>query len=240
LKEAWRVSSSSRLEAPPPVRDPAALCEAPRELVVTHAAGGLGYRIAKRTLDVLLASAGLTLLAPLLPAIVVLVKLDSRGPVLFRQKRVGLGGRLFTCYKFRSMVPDAEALKADLAALNEATGPAFKIRDDPRITAIGHFLRRSSLDEVPQLFNVLAGDMSIVGPRPQIPTEVELYAPWHRRRLLVKPGITCLWQISGRSHVGFDEWMRLDLEYVQRRSMTLDISILLRTLPAVIARKGAY
>jgi len=198
------------------------------------------YRLTKRIADVLLAGIGLALLLPLLPAIVALIKLDSPGPVLFRQKRVGRGGRLFTCYKFRSMTHDAEKRKAALAERNEATGAAFKIRDDPRITAIGHFLRRSSLDEVPQLFNVIAGQMSIVGPRPQIPSEVACYAPWHRRRLEVKPGITCLWQVSGRSHIAFDEWMRLDLEYVQRRSTMLDIEILLRTLPAVIARKGAY
>jgi exopolysaccharide biosynthesis polyprenyl glycosylphosphotransferase len=200
----------------------------------------LGYRVAKRLLDMTLAVTGLILLLPLLPAIVVLIRLDSPGPVLFRQKRVGLRGRHFTCFKFRSMVENAEALKTELSELNEATGPAFKIRQDPRITAIGAFLRRSSLDEVPQLFNVLLGQMSIVGPRPQIPTEVELYEPWHRRRLDVKPGITCLWQISGRSTIGFDEWMRLDLEYIRRRSLKLDLWILVQTLPAVIARKGAY
>jgi exopolysaccharide biosynthesis polyprenyl glycosylphosphotransferase len=198
------------------------------------------YRIAKRTLDIALALAGLTLLLPLVPVIVVLIKLDSSGSVLFAQKRIGRGGRLFTCYKFRSMVRNAEALKTQLATLNEATGPAFKIREDPRITPIGAFLRRSSLDEVPQLANVLLGQMSIVGPRPQIPAEVELYEPWHRRRLEVKPGITCLWQIAGRSEISFDEWMRLDLEYVRRRSLHMDLYILFRTLPAVIARKGAY
>jgi len=202
--------------------------------------GGIAYRLAKRLLDLAIATAGLVLLLPLLPAIIVLIKLDSPGPILFRQKRVGQDGRLFTCYKFRSMIADAEALKPQLAALNEASGPAFKIREDPRITAIGAFLRRSSLDEVPQLLNVLFGQMSIVGPRPQIPAEVELYEPWHRRRLAVKPGITCLWQISGRSHVGFDEWMRLDLEYVRTRGLATDLGILLRTLPAVVARKGAY
>jgi lipopolysaccharide/colanic/teichoic acid biosynthesis glycosyltransferase len=186
------------------------------------------------------ALAGLTLLLPLLPLIVVLIKLDSPGPVVFAQRRVGRHGRLFTCYKFRSMVKDAEALKSELAELNEATGPAFKIRRDPRITMVGAFLRRSSLDEVPQLVNVLLGHMSIVGPRPQIPTEVELYERWHRRRLEVTPGITCLWQIAGRSHIGFDEWMRLDLEYVRRRGMRLDLWIIFRTMPAVIARKGAY
>jgi len=198
------------------------------------------YRAFKRLLDVGLAVAGLTLLLPLVPLIVVLIKLDSRGPVVFAQRRVGQAGHLFTCYKFRSMVHNAESMKSDLANLNEATGPAFKIRRDPRITEIGAFLRRSSLDEVPQLVNVLLGHMSIVGPRPQIPAEVELYEPWHRRRLEVKPGITCLWQIAGRSHIGFDEWMRLDLQYVRRRSVQLDLWIVLRTLPAVIARKGAY
>jgi len=200
----------------------------------------LVYRAAKRCLDLALALSGLLLLLPLLPAIVILIKLDSRGPVLFTQKRVGRGGRLFTCYKFRSMVQNAESLKSHLVSLNEATGPAFKIREDPRITAIGAFLRRSSLDEVPQLFNVVLGDMSVVGPRPQIPAEVELYEPWHRRRLDVKPGITCLWQISGRSHLSFEDWMRLDLDYIRQRSLRLDLMILLKTVPAVIARKGAY
>jgi lipopolysaccharide/colanic/teichoic acid biosynthesis glycosyltransferase len=239
LKEEWRVSSSSRLQAPLPAPS------RPAGTVTVPAAddavpGGLAYRFVKRGLDLLLALAGLVLLLPLLPAIVALIWLDSPGPILFRQKRVGERGRLFTCYKFRSMVENAEALKPQLASRNEATGPAFKIRDDPRITAIGAFLRRSSLDEVPQLVNVLLGDMSIVGPRPQIPAEVELYEPWHRRRLEVKPGITCLWQISGRSHVGFDEWMRLDLDYVRTRGLRTDLGIVLRTLPAVIARKGAY
>ena len=198
------------------------------------------YRVGKRLIDVAFALCGLVLLLPLLPVVVLLVRLDSPGPVLFAQRRVGLRGKQFTCYKFRSMIAGAEALKSTLADLNEASGPAFKIRDDPRITRVGAFLRRSSLDEVPQLLNVLRGDMSIVGPRPQIPTEVELYEPWHRRRLEVKPGITCLWQIAGRSHIGFDEWMRLDLEYLRRRSLQLDLWIVLHTLPAVIARKGAY
>lgn len=235
------MSSSSRLQAEIRPWNRASASEPSVELQLPACdPGSLRYRIAKRLLDVVLALLGLTLLFPLLPAIIALIKLDSPGSILFRQKRVGQGGRLFTCYKFRSMVPDAESRKAGLAALNEATGAAFKIRDDPRITAIGHFLRRSSLDEVPQLFNVLRGEMSMVGPRPQIPTEVELYEPWHRGRLAVKPGITCLWQISGRSQVGFEEWMRLDLDYVHRRSLALDLKILLGTLPAVIARKGAY
>lgn len=235
------MSSSSRLQAELRPWDRAVAPESSAEFQLpSRDPGSFGYLAAKRLLDVVLALLGLVLLLPLLPAIVALIKLDSPGPILFRQKRVGQGGRLFTCYKFRSMVPDAESRKAELVTLNEATGPAFKIRNDPRITAIGHFLRRSSLDEVPQLFNVLLGQMSMVGPRPQIPAEVELYEPWHRARLAVTPGITCLWQISGRSQVGFDEWMRLDLEYVRRRSLALDLKILLGTLPAVIARKGAY
>ena len=198
------------------------------------------YRFAKRGLDLGVAIVGLLLFLPLFPVIAALIRLDSRGPVFFVQKRVGRFGRLFSCFKFRSMVENAEVMKSALADLNEATGPAFKIREDPRITEIGAFLRRSSLDEIPQLFNVLIGQMSVVGPRPQIPAEVELYEPWHRQRLSVKPGITCLWQIAGRSHIGFDEWMRLDLEYIRRRSLRLDLWILFQTLPAVIARKGAY
>lgn len=200
----------------------------------------VGYQVAKRAFDIAAAACGLLLLLPLLPVIAILIKLDSPGPIIFTQRRVGKGGHVFTCYKFRSMVRDAESMRSKLSHLNEATGPAFKIRDDPRVTEVGGFLRRSSLDEIPQLVNVLCGQMSIVGPRPQIPAEVELYEPWQRRRLEVKPGITCLWQIAGRSHIGFDEWMRLDLEYLRRRSLGLDLWILLRTLPAVIARKGAY
>jgi lipopolysaccharide/colanic/teichoic acid biosynthesis glycosyltransferase len=241
LKEEWRVSPISRLQALPYSRQPdlpaGPVLDSGSEFSVPES---LVYRVSKRCLDVTLALAGLVLLLPLLPPIILLIKLDSQGPVLFTQKRVGRGGRLFTCFKFRSMVENAEALKSHLASLNEATGPAFKIREDPRITAIGAFLRRSSLDEVPQLFNVLLGHMTVVGPRPQIPSEVALYEPWHRSRLDVKPGITCLWQISGRSHLSFDDWMRLDLDYIRNRSMRLDLEILLKTVPAVIARKGAY
>lgn len=194
----------------------------------------------KRSFDLLAAAAGLLLFLPLLPFLAVMVKLESPGPLFFRQERVGRHGRRFWCFKIRSMVQDAEVLKDHLAHLNEADGAAFKIREDPRITRVGRFVRRSSLDEFPQLFNVILGDMSIVGPRPQIPAEVEQYTPDQRARLLVKPGITCLWQVSGRNDVDFEEWMRLDREYVQRRSLKLDFWILLRTLPAVIARRGAY
>lgn len=199
-----------------------------------------GTEIAKRCFDVICAVTGLILFLPLLPFLAIMVKLESPGPLLFRQARVGRDGRVFTCYKIRSMVIDAEIIKAKYAHLNEADGAAFKIREDPRITRVGRFVRRSSLDEFPQLLNVLRGDMSIVGPRPQIPSEVAQYAPEHRVRLLVKPGITCLWQVSGRNDIDFEEWMRLDREYVERRSLALDFWILLRTLPAVIGRHGAY
>ncbi|MFH1844165.1 MAG: sugar transferase [bacterium] len=198
------------------------------------------YRVIKRLLDVGGATCGLLMLAPLFPFIVLLIKLETPGPIFFRQARVGFRGRIFHCYKFRSMEVGAEERKDKLRHLNEATGAAFKIKDDPRITGVGRFLRRSSLDEFPQLFNVLRGDMSIVGPRPQIPEEVELYQPEQARRLLVKPGLTCLWQISGRSHIDFDEWMALDLKYVERHDLRFDFWILYRTLPAVIERKGAY
>ncbi len=198
------------------------------------------YRLVKRLIDISAAFCGLALILPLFPFIAVLIKLETPGPLFFAQCRVGRRGRLFDCFKFRSMEQGAEDRKDELQHLNEATGAAFKIKEDPRITGMGHFLRRSSLDEFPQLFNVLRGDMSIVGPRPQIPTEVACYAPEDALRLTVKPGLTCLWQISGRSHLDFAEWMALDREYVSRRSPRFDIWILMRTLPAVIARKGAY
>jgi len=200
----------------------------------------LSYRLAKRLLDLGAACFGLLLLLPLLPFIVLLIKLETPGPIFFRQQRVGHRGRLFDCYKFRSMAGDAELRKEELRHLNEATGAAFKIKDDPRITGVGRFLRRSSLDELPQLANILRGEMSIVGPRPQIPVEVDCYTAEHALRLLVKPGLTCLWQISGRSHLDFEEWMELDRTYVREHSFKFDLWILSRTLPAVIERKGAY
>ncbi|HPF33849.1 MAG TPA: sugar transferase [Candidatus Krumholzibacteria bacterium] len=198
------------------------------------------YDAVKRLVDIGGALLGLLLILPLFPFLALLIKLDSPGPLLFKQKRVGEGGRLFDCYKFRSMVVDAEAQKDRLRHLNEASGAAFKIAHDPRITGVGRFIRRSSLDEFPQLLNVLKGDMSIVGPRPQIPSEVSQYTPRQARRLLVKPGLTCLWQVSGRSSLDFEEWMALDLEYVARRGLGFDIWVLTRTIPAVIERKGAY
>ncbi len=198
------------------------------------------YLAVKRLLDIMASLVGLLLILPLFPFIVVLIKLETPGPIFFKQTRVGMHGVLFNCYKFRSMCLDAEVRKDKLQHLNEATGAAFKIKDDPRITGVGRFLRQSSLDEFPQLFNILRGDMTIVGPRPQIPAEVEAYTPAHARRLIVKPGLTCLWQISGRSHLDFEEWMELDQDYVRQRSLRFDLMVLARTLPAVIERKGAY
>jgi len=198
------------------------------------------YLIAKRITDIVVASALLILFLPIIPIVAILIKLDSPGPILFKQKRVGKNGKIFDFYKFRSMVHGAEKIIGSLRPLSGVDGPIFKLKDDPRVTRVGRFLRRSSLDELPQLINVLKGDMSIVGPRPNLPSEVAHYLPWQKKRLEVTPGITCLWQIAGRSHIGFNEWMRLDLEYIKKRSYVTDLKIMLKTIPAVIARKGAY
>ncbi len=194
----------------------------------------------KRPLDVLGSLLGLVALSLVFLIIAVLIRLDSPGPILFRQVRIGKDGRPFWLFKFRSMVENAEEMKQKLMHLNELEGPVFKISEDPRITPIGRFLRKTSLDELPQLLNVLYGQMSLVGPRPPLPCEVEKYEGWQRDKLTVLPGITCLWQISGRNHIGFTEWMRLDIEYIRRQSLGLDFKILIRTLPAVLFRKGAY
>jgi lipopolysaccharide/colanic/teichoic acid biosynthesis glycosyltransferase len=186
------------------------------------------------------AAVGLLLILPFLPVLALAIKLSSPGPVLYRSIRLGRSGEPFVFYKFRSMVDGAHESRKYVLHMNEVDGPIFKITNDPRITRVGRFLRRSSLDEIPQLWNVLRGDMTLVGPRPPIPEEVEKYEPWQRRRLDVKPGLTCLWQISGRSKLGFDEWMRLDIQYIRHQSFLLDVKIILRTLPAVVSRDGAY
>ena len=197
-------------------------------------------RLVKRPFDVAASLAGLVLLSPVFAVLAIVIKMDSPGTVFFRQQRVGKDGATFDFYKFRSMVQEAEELKKRLLHLNEVDGPAFKISDDPRVTRIGKFMRRTSVDELPQLWNVLRGDMSLVGPRPPLPCEVEHYETWQREKLRAVPGITCLWQISGRSHIGFTEWMRLDIEYIRKQSFGLDLKILVRTLPAVVSRRGAY
>jgi len=193
----------------------------------------------KRLVDVLVSTSVLLLALPLILIIAFGIKITSGGSVLFRQIRCGLNGRRFTLYKFRTMVENAEQRRQELLHLNEMDGPVFKLSRDPRVTWLGRFLRKFSLDELPQLWNVLRGDMSLVGPRPPIPEEVAKYERWQRRRLSMKPGITCLWQISGRNHVDFDRWMELDLEYIDSWSPALDFKILLKTIPAVLSGRGA-
>ncbi len=226
-----RSAARMKLDVPPP----AALAAASLASEDT-----LYKRYGKRAMDVIGSALGVLLLLPFLPIVALAIKLTSPGPVLYRSIRLGKDGQPFVFYKFRSMVDGAHESRSFIQHLNEAEGPVFKIANDPRVTLVGRFLRRTSIDELPQLWNVLRGDMSLVGPRPPIPEEVEKYEPWQRRRLDVKPGITCLWQISGRSKLGFEEWMRLDIQYIQHQSFLLDQKILLRTLPAVVSRDGAY
>ncbi|MFZ2519892.1 MAG: sugar transferase [Anaerolineae bacterium] len=198
------------------------------------------YEISKRWFDLGLSAVLLVLLSPLLLLLALAVKLTSTGPVFYRWQVVGLGGRPFTGYKFRTMVVNADALKAQLLAANEMSGPVFKMKHDPRITPAGRILRKLSLDELPQLWSVLIGDMSLVGPRPPLRSEYVQFQDWQRAKLSVKPGLTCLWQISGRNRVSdFDEWVKLDLAYIARRSFWLDLWILLRTVPAVLLGHGA-
>jgi exopolysaccharide biosynthesis polyprenyl glycosylphosphotransferase len=197
--------------------------------------------LVKRILDIVGSAVSLLLLTPLFIAVAVLIKLDSPGPVFYTQVRVGLNKRRFTLLKFRTMTDGAEHAQALLEHLNEADGPVFKMKDDPRITRIGKYLRGYSIDELPQLFNVLRGDMSLVGPRPLPVRDIErINTESHKRRLSIKPGITCVWQANGRSNIGFDEWVRMDLEYIDHWSLWLDLKILLQTIPAVFKRAGAY
>lgn len=201
---------------------------------------GSGQMLFKRAMDVTISSVGLIIFLPFFFLVALLIKLDSPGAVFFTQIRVGKGEHLFACYKFRSMREGAEKELEELRELNEADGPIFKIRDDPRITRMGRFLRRTSLDELPQLFNVLMGHMSLVGPRPAPPSEVQRYQPWHKRRLEVAPGMTGLWQVSGRSELSFDEMVLLDLYYIENWSPVLDLQIMLRTFPTLLTGQGAY
>jgi exopolysaccharide biosynthesis polyprenyl glycosylphosphotransferase len=193
----------------------------------------------KRMLDLAVSMLILVLTAPVLLIAALAIRLSSPGSVLFKQERIGLNGRIFTLYKFRTMIEDAHERRGEVTHLNEMTGPVFKAKDDPRVTSVGRWLRKFSLDEIPQLWNVLKGDMSLVGPRPPIPEEVASYHRWHRRRLSMKPGLTCLWQVSGRNNVDFDRWMQLDLQYIDNWSPSLDLKILLRTIPAVLSGRGA-
>ncbi len=198
------------------------------------------YGVSKRTLDVILSGLAIIVLSPIFLLAALAVKLWDGGPVLFSQDRVGEGGRTFRCLKFRSMVLNAQELQESLMAKSEHSDPrTFKMSNDPRITAPGKILRRFSIDELPQIFNVLMGQMSIVGPRPPLPREVSLYTESDLRRLAVKPGLTCIWQVSGRSRLPFPEQVKMDVEYIQRRSLALDLIIIAKTIPAVLGGDGA-
>jgi exopolysaccharide biosynthesis polyprenyl glycosylphosphotransferase len=193
----------------------------------------------KRCMDIIISSLLIIILAPVFLVAMLLIRISSPGSIFFGQERCGVNGRRFTMWKFRTMVNNAEALKSELAHLNEQAGPVFKIKNDPRLIPYGKILRKFSLDELPQLYNVLKGDMSIVGPRPPVPSEVKKYDRWQRRRLSLKPGLTCLWQVNGRNKVSFDNWVKLDLEYIDKWSLGLDLKIMLKTIPAVIKGTGA-
>lgn len=194
--------------------------------------------VLKRVIDLALSAAVLIIIAPLFAALAIIIKLSSSGPVFFMQERCGLNGRRFKLFKFRTMVKDADSMRGGLEHLNEMKGPVFKLKNDPRLIPIGKFLRKYSLDELPQFINVLKGDMSIVGPRPPLAEEVEKYETWQRRRLSVRPGITCLWQVGGRNKMAFDDWMKIDLEYIDNWTIINDMKIILKTIPVVIRGTG--
>jgi exopolysaccharide biosynthesis polyprenyl glycosylphosphotransferase len=210
-------------------------------LLSLHSAPPVTWRTEiKRMMDICVACSSLLVISPLLAVVAIAIKLDSKGPVLFVQERVGFNKRRFRMFKFRTMCVDAEARMHELEHLNEKSGPIFKITNDPRMTRIGKWLRRTSIDELPQLFNVVLGHMSIVGPRPlSVRDALRMEVAWQKRRFSVKPGLTCLWQVSGRSNLSFEQWMQLDLEYIDRWSLGLDGIILLRTIPAILLARGA-
>lgn len=198
------------------------------------------YEICKRGIDIIGAGSGLILLSPIIAIVACAVKFTSKGPVFFSQKRVGKNGQLFDMYKFRSMVVNAEDLKEKLAHKNEMSGPMFKMKDDPRVTKVGKFIRKTSLDELPQLWNVLKGDMSLVGPRPSLPKEVREFEKWMYKRLIVKPGLTCYWQVSGRNNIDFEDWMKLDISYVEDRNLWIDIKLIFKTVGVLFGDKNAH
>lgn len=187
------------------------------------------YEFTKRLIDIIASICGLIVLFPILIIVAIAIEIESKGPIIFSQERIGVNGRKFKMYKFRSMIVDAEKYKEKLLNQNEMNGPMFKIKNDPRVTRIGKFIRRTSIDELPQLLNILKGDMSLVGPRPSLPKEVEKFSPWMLERLKVKPGLTCYWQISGRNDIQFEDWMKLDIKYVKERGTLLDIKLVIRT-----------
>lgn len=197
------------------------------------------YNISKRALDIIASTLGLIILSPILLIVAILIKLESKGPAIFSQKRIGLNKKEFKMYKFRSMVQNAEELKEKLAKENEMSGPMFKMKNDPRVTKVGRFIRKTSIDELPQLINVLKGEMSLVGPRPSLPKEVSKFEPWMLKRLSVKPGLTCYWQVSGRNNIDFENWMKLDLQYVNDRSFWLDLKLIFKTAGVLFGDENA-
>ena len=211
-----------------------------RESERIEANGGMLYLFFKRCIDIVGSLVGIIILSPLLIIVAIAIKIeDPKGKIFFARKRCGKNNKLFPMYKFRSMVSNAEELLEELMEHNEMDGPVFKIKDDPRITKVGKFIRKTSIDELPQLFNVLMGDMSIVGPRPAIPHEVAEYNDYHKQRLLVKPGLTCIWQVSGRNSIGFDEWMEMDLEYIETRNLWMDIKLIFKTVGVLFGDENA-
>lgn len=197
------------------------------------------YEFIKRTVDIIGALIGLTVLFPILLIVSILIKIETKGPVIFSQNRVGKQGKVFKMYKFRSMVANAEYLKEKLLKHNERNGPMFKIKKDPRITKVGSFIRKTSIDELPQLVNILMGDMSIVGPRPSLPEEVNQFEGWMLDRLKVRPGLTCYWQVEGRNNIDFIEWMKLDIKYVRERNITIDLKLIFKTFFVLLGDKNA-
>lgn len=207
--------------------------------VIENERSNVLYEVIKRIIDIVASFTGLIVLSPLMLVVSILIKLESKGEVIFKQKRVGLNGKEFYMYKFRSMVINAEELKEQLESQNEMSGPMFKIKDDPRITKVGKFIRKTSIDELPQLINVIKGDMSLVGPRPSLPKEVKKFEQWMMERLEVKPGLTCIWQISGRNNIDFEDWMKLDIKYVRERSLVLDFKLIFKTIFVLFGDKNA-
>ncbi|WP_072990427.1 sugar transferase [Clostridium cavendishii] len=197
------------------------------------------YEFIKRAFDVISALIGLITLSPILLIIAIAIKIDSKGPIIFAQERIGKNESKFKMYKFRSMVVNAEELKSKISSKNEMDGPMFKIKNDPRITKVGAFIRKTSLDELPQLINVIKGEMSIVGPRPSLAKEVEKFEPWMLRRLEVKPGLTCYWQVQGRNSISFVDWMKLDVKYVEDRNLIIDMVLILKTFKVFLGDKNA-
>ncbi|GAA0109159.1 sugar transferase [Clostridium tertium] len=211
-----------------------------QEIIQVERQKNILYEVSKRTLDFMGSFLGLVILSPILLIVAILIKLESKGPAIFSQSRIGLNGKEFKMYKFRSMVQNAEELKEKLAKKNEMSGPMFKMKNDPRVTKVGKFIRKTSIDELPQLLNVLKGDMTLVGPRPSLPREVEKFESWMLKRLEVKPGLTCYWQVSGRNNIDFYEWMKLDLKYVDERDFWLDIKLIFKTVGVLFGDKNAF